>query len=70
MGNISVSRVVKSGNTLTITFSPPLAEYPLREESVSKAYEIVRASIPEQYRQMALKIETNRSQIEDLIPTS
>lgn len=70
LGKISVSRVVKSGNTLTITFSPPLAEYPLREESVSKAYEIVRASIPEQYRQMALKIETNRSQIEDLIPPS
>lgn len=70
LGKITVSKVVKSGNTLTITFSSALSEYPMREESVAKSYEIVRASIPEQYRQMALIIESNRSQIENLIPPS
>lgn len=70
LGKISVTRVVKSGNILTLTFSNPLSEYPIREDNVRRAYEIVRSNIPESYRQMALRIETNKSPLEDFIPTS
>ena len=68
LGKISVSRVVKNANTLTISFSTPLSEYSFREENVSKAYEIVRATLPDKYKQMALRIESSRSPIEDFIP--
>lgn len=68
LGKITISRAVKSGNTLTLSFSSALSEYAFREDNVSKAYEIVRNNIPESYRQMGLIIESSRSPIEDFIP--
>ena len=68
LGKITISRAVKSGNTLTLSFSSALSEYAFREDNVSKAYEIVRNNIPEPYRQMGLIIESSRSPLEDFIP--
>ncbi|MDD4057318.1 MAG: N-acetylmuramoyl-L-alanine amidase [Bacteroidales bacterium] len=68
LGKISVSKAVRSGNTLTLSFTSALSEYPFREETVNKTYEIVRSNIPSPYKKMALRIESARSPIEDFIP--
>ena len=68
LGKITVTRADKTGNTLTITFSNALSEYPFRNENVKKAYEIVRENIPAQYRGLGLKIISSRLPIDDYIP--
>ena len=68
VGKITLVRADKSGNTISLQFSTPLSEYPFREENVKETYAIARALMPEEYKNSALKIYSNRSLIEEFIP--
>ena len=67
---ISSTRIVKEGGgyTLEIYASKELEYYPMREESVTHLYSVVRNSLPEPYKNYLLRIYANGKHIEKLIP--
>ena len=67
-GKIQIDSVTIEKKSISLFFNTVLSEYPLREEMVSLTYALAKDLLPIEYSGYNVKIISNRSAIEDLIP--
>lgn len=67
-GKIRIDSVFAYQTDIVLYFSNPLAEYPFRENDISSVYKIVRNNIPNEYKNLKIRVVTNGSAIEELVP--
>ena len=64
----TITRVVDSGNRLTLYASIGMSYYPFREESVAAIYDSIRSALPASLARRRLSLVTDKHPIEELIP--
>jgi len=64
----NVTRVVDSGNRLTLYASIGMSYYPFREQSVAAIYDSIRSVLPASLARRRLSLVTDKHPIEELIP--
>lgn len=67
-GRIRIDSVVTIKKELFLYFSNALAEYPIREDNMATVYSIAKSMVPEKYKSYNIRVVTNGSAIEELIP--
>ncbi len=64
----TITRVVDSGNRLTLYASIGMSYYPFREGSVAAIYDSIRSALPASLARRRLSLVTDKHPIEELIP--
>jgi hypothetical protein len=67
-GKIEIDSVDVSKKYISIYFNQALSEYPFRPSSVAAAYALAYLNIPEEFKGLSLRLYSNKSLLEDLVP--
>ena len=67
-GRIKIDSVFTYNTDILFYFSNSLAEYPFRENDVSYIYRVAKEIVPNEYKNLKIRVITNGSAIEELVP--
>ncbi len=68
-GKIRLDSIIVKKNIISLFFNPTLSEYAFREDNTKMIYQTAKSLVPKEYESLELKLYTNGSLIEELIPS-
>ncbi len=68
IGKIKLDSVIRSNSSINLYFSTPLSEYSFRDDNTEFIYTLVRSMLPIEFSGYDLKLISNGSAIEEMIP--